>query len=84
MKKNRGDEEPIRIIMHIYMEMSQGNSLCSYFKQTKIVIFFFYKIREQEGETGPVWGVGISGQVEDVGKGHGRVNMVQILCTHVC
>jgi hypothetical protein len=22
--------------------------------------------------------------VEEVGKGHGRVNIVQILCTHVC
>jgi hypothetical protein len=33
--------------MHIYMEMSQGNSLCSSF-------FFFYKIKEQEGRTGPV------------------------------
>jgi hypothetical protein len=29
------------------MEMSQGNSLCSYLKQTKIPFFFFYKIREQ-------------------------------------
>jgi hypothetical protein len=29
MKKNRGDV-PIGNIIHIYMEMSQGNSLCSY------------------------------------------------------
>jgi hypothetical protein len=28
--------------------------------------------------------IGISGREEEVGKGHGRVNMVQILCTHVC
>jgi hypothetical protein len=47
-KKVRGDE-PVWVIIHIYMEMSQGNSLCSYFKQTKISFFFFYKIGEQEG-----------------------------------
>jgi hypothetical protein len=47
-KKNRGNE-PIQIIIDIYMEMSQGNSLCSYIKQTIMSFFFFYKIREQEG-----------------------------------
>jgi hypothetical protein len=34
------------------MEMSQGNSLRSYLKQTKMPLF---KNREQEGKTGPVW-----------------------------
>jgi hypothetical protein len=58
MKKNRRDE-PIVVTVHIYMEMSQGNLLCSYLylKQAKISIsfsFFFYKIGEQEGRTG--WG----------------------------
>jgi hypothetical protein len=66
------------------MEMSQGNSLCNYLKQTKMSFFFFYKIGEQEGRTGPAWGVGTSGRREEVGKGCGRVNMVQILCTHGC
>jgi hypothetical protein len=64
------------------MEMSQGNSLCSDLKQTKIsLFFFFYKIGKQEGGTGPVWLVGTSvgGRW---GKGRGRVNMVQILCIH--
>jgi hypothetical protein len=28
--------------------------------------------------------VGTSGSGEEVEKGYGRVNMVQILCTHVC
>jgi hypothetical protein len=28
--------------------------------------------------------VGTSGKREEVGKVHGRVNTVQILCTHVC
>jgi hypothetical protein len=47
--------------MHIYMEISQGNSLCSYhyLKQAKIscfsfyLFFFAYKIGEQEGGTSP-------------------------------
>jgi hypothetical protein len=29
-------------------------------------------------------GVGTSGRGEEVEKGHGGVNMVQILCTHAC
>jgi hypothetical protein len=41
------------------MEMSQGNSLCSYLKQTKSNFFsFFYKIRKQEcgaGHVGHGW-----------------------------
>jgi hypothetical protein len=57
------------------MEMSHGNSLYSYLKQTK-VSFFLNKIGEQEGKIGPIW--------EEVGKGCRRVNVVQILCTHVC
>jgi hypothetical protein len=59
MKKNRGDE-PIRVITHVYIEISQGNSLCSYLylKKAKMSFFsfFFYKIREQGGRTGPVGG----------------------------
>jgi hypothetical protein len=51
-KKNRGDES-IHIIIHIYMEMSQGNSLCSYLKQAKMSFFFFYKIGGQEDGTDP-------------------------------
>jgi hypothetical protein len=34
MEKDRG--ESIRVIIHIYIEMSQGNSLYSYLKQTKM------------------------------------------------
>jgi hypothetical protein len=45
--KNRGDE-PIQVIIHIYMEISQGNSLCSYLKQTKM------SFKKQESKTGPV------------------------------
>jgi hypothetical protein len=48
--------------------------------------FFFYKIGEQEGQTGPAWGVRwlVPVEREEVGKGCRRVNMVQILCTQVC
>jgi hypothetical protein len=37
MKKNRGNE-PIAVIIHIYIEMLQGYSLCSYLylKQVKM------------------------------------------------
>jgi hypothetical protein len=48
------------------MEMSQRNSLYSYLKQTK-VFFFFLLLQNQR--TGSVWGAGISGKGEDVGKG---------------
>jgi chloramphenicol O-acetyltransferase len=42
MKKNRG-EEPIGSIIHIYIEISQGDSLCSYLylKQAKMSFFSF-------------------------------------------
>jgi hypothetical protein len=65
MEKNR--DKPIWVIIHMYMEISQGNSLCSYLKQTKISFFFFYKIREQKGRMGSSWGlVPVLG--EDVGR----------------
>jgi hypothetical protein len=58
MNKNKG-EEPTRVIIHIYMEISQGSSL--YLKQAKMSFFsfsfIFYKIGEQEGRTGTA-GVG--------------------------
>jgi hypothetical protein len=49
----------------------------------KMSFFFFYKIGEQEDGTGSAWEVDTSGR-EDGGKGCRRMNMVQILCTHVC
>jgi hypothetical protein len=62
--KKIGRDKPIGLIPHVYREISQGNSLCSYFylKQANIIIFFFlsfffYKIREQEvGTSLPVGG----------------------------
>jgi hypothetical protein len=79
-KKNRVDE-PIWVTLRIYVEVSQGNSLCSYLKQTKMSFFFFYKIGAQEGGTGELFGT--SGRGQEVGKGRGKVNIVQILCTCV-
>jgi hypothetical protein len=70
--------------MHIYMEMSQGNLLYSYLKQTKIPVVVFFKNGEQEGKTGPVWGWLVPVGEGRVRKGYGRVNLVQIQCTHVC
>jgi hypothetical protein len=72
------------------MEISQGNSLCSYLslEQAKtscfafyLLYFFFYKIGEQEFGTSPAQGVGGRGSWNDcVGevteKGGGRVNMM--------
>jgi hypothetical protein len=60
MKKIKGDK-PIGVIIHIYMGLPQGKSLCSYlyFKQAKmssfsfhLFSFFYYKIGEQESKTG--------------------------------
>jgi hypothetical protein len=44
--------------MHIYKEISQGNSPCNYLYLKQEKMFFFLmssttKIREQEGRTGP-------------------------------
>jgi hypothetical protein len=64
--------------MHIYLEMLQGNSLSSYLKQTKMSFLFFYKIREQEGRTGPTLGCWYQWEGEEVKKGCGRVDIVQI------
>jgi hypothetical protein len=43
MKKNKR-EESIAVIINIYMEISQRNSLCSYhyLKQGKMSLFFFF------------------------------------------
>jgi hypothetical protein len=66
------------------MELPQGISLGIYLKQTKTSFLFIYKIGEQEGKNGSCLRglVLVAGGV--VGKGCGRVNIVQILCTHEC
>jgi hypothetical protein len=85
MKKYRGDE-PVSVIIHTYMEMSQRNSLFSYLKQVKISFFSFFLLQNQRtggqnrscGRGG--W-VGTSGRGKMVGKGCRKLNMV--LCSHV-
>jgi hypothetical protein len=58
--KKTGREEPIGVERHLYMETTQGNSLCSYLyaKPAKtLFLFIFYvssstKSKEQESRTG--------------------------------
>jgi hypothetical protein len=66
------------------MEMSQENSCVTILNKQKLSFFFLFKIRDQKGSIGPVWGVGINGKGDDMGKGCRRVNMVKILCIHMC
>jgi hypothetical protein len=92
--KSTGRDEPIGVVIHICMETTQGISLYSYLylKLAKtpcfsyyLLWFFFYKIREQEGRTGSAWGrvgVGTIGG-EDGRERCRRINMVQIIYTHV-
>jgi hypothetical protein len=52
MKKNRGDE-PIGVIIHTHMEISQENSLCSYIyiKQEKMSFFLFSSTKSEHRRT---------------------------------
>jgi hypothetical protein len=52
-KKIRGDK-PIGGIIHIYMEISQGNSLCNYLylKQPKMSFFYFFFFLQQNQRKG--------------------------------
>jgi hypothetical protein len=45
--------------------------------------FFFYKNGEPKDRIGPVLGVGTSSRGLDVGIWCRRMNMVQMLCTHL-
>jgi hypothetical protein len=65
------------------MEMSQGNSLCSYLKPKKCHLFSFIKSGNRRAEQ-VCLGSWYQWEVEDEGKGYGMVKIVQILCAHVC
>jgi hypothetical protein len=39
IRKNKNSDKPFQAIIHIKMEMSQGNSQCSYLKQTQMPFF---------------------------------------------
>jgi hypothetical protein len=77
-KKNREDE-PIPI----YTWKCHKETPCIAIIKKKSQFFSFYKIREQEGRTGPIWGDWYQWEGEDMGRDCRRVNIVQILCTHV-
>jgi hypothetical protein len=51
MKKIRGNKS-IGVIMHVYMEISKGNTLCSYLylKQAKISFFYSTKLENRRAE----------------------------------
>jgi hypothetical protein len=69
---------------HTYMEVPQENSLWSYLKQAKMSGFFFSFTKLENRRVKQVL-PGVGGGTS--GKGRGgwrRVNMVQILCIHVC
>jgi hypothetical protein len=72
LKRSLLGDEPIWVIIHFYREMSQGNSLYNYLKQTKLSYYFAFT-KVQEGRTGPACGGGVdtSGRREEVGNGEG-------------
>jgi hypothetical protein len=91
MKKITGDK-PVGIIIHTYMEISQGNSLCSYLylKQAKMScfsfdLFSFFLLQNRrtggQNKSYPREKAVTSGRREVLRK---EVNMVQKMCTHVC
>jgi hypothetical protein len=61
------------------MEMSRGNSPCSYLKETKMSFWF---TKQRTGRQN--WGVGTSVRGQDIRKGYWSVNMVEILCLQEC
>jgi hypothetical protein len=84
MKKIRGDE-PFGVIIHIYIEISQVNSLCSYLyhKNAKMSCFSFYLLSSTKSENSsaeqdlPRSGVGTREWGEVEAKEGRWVNMVQ-------
>jgi hypothetical protein len=67
------------------MEMSQGNSLCSYHKQTKMSFFSFTKSENRKVEQVlPGGGEWYQWEGEEVGTGCRKVTILQVLCAHVC
>jgi hypothetical protein len=72
MKKIKGDK-PVGVIIYTYMEISQGNSLCSFlYLKIKCHVFCFIfspTKSEQEGGTNPTqWGGWHQWEVGGVGE----------------
>jgi hypothetical protein len=74
--ENRG-EELIQVIIYTYIEMSQWNSLHSYLIQTVFSQKWTGRLNSS------CLGVGSGGSGEEVRKRCKRVNVLEILCTHV-
>jgi hypothetical protein len=68
------------------MEVPQGSSLCSYFKQEKMsfIFPFFSKLENFRVEQVLPGRVEADGMGEQLGKRYKMLNMVQILCTQEC
>jgi hypothetical protein len=84
-KKNRG-HKPHQATIYIYTwkynkEISQVATLI---KQECHLFFFLLQNQGKGGQNRSCLGICTSRSGEEVGKGHGKVNMVQILCAHVC
>jgi hypothetical protein len=85
MKKNREDES-IWVLIHIYIEMSQGKSLCSYLITNNQKCHFFLlssiKSNRREEQVLPDRGIGTSGRERSQRKvGRGKIQYKK--CVHV-
>jgi hypothetical protein len=61
------------VAIHIYMEMSQENSLCSYLKQTKMSFFsFLLQNQRTGGQNRSCLGIGTTEREDDIRKGYRR------------
>jgi hypothetical protein len=74
--KRNGRDEPIRVVIHIFMETTQGNSLCSYLylklaKKKVMLLFLSFSSTKSENRwveqillgVGMCWAFGISRRV---------------------
>jgi hypothetical protein len=74
----------IGVVTHVYMEMSQGNSLYSYLKQTNMSFFFLLQNCRTVGQNGSCLGGWYQWEGEEAGKVCKVANMVETLGTHGC
>jgi hypothetical protein len=77
----RGEEKKGERIL-LELEIKRGHNNRDR-QNVKILTTFFFFLQNQEDKTGSVLGADIQGRGEDAGKCNRKVNMVQILCTHL-
>jgi hypothetical protein len=84
--ERRKIEEMNQFRFYIYIWKCHKKILCvAILNKQKCHFFSFTKSVTRRPEQGPVCRtVDTSGSGEKVEKGYGRVNIVHILCTHVC